>query len=115
MNYVSDTCRGILLLAENDGTIGKEVNICSKTEISMGEMLNKIKEFLNVDVVFEQDEQRMRPAGSEVYRLYGDNALLKELTGYAPEIAIVEGLKKTCAWFNKPENRGKYKASVYNV
>jgi NAD dependent epimerase/dehydratase len=115
MNFVTDTCRGILLLAENENTIGREINICSNTEISMGDMLRKIKEYLNVDVVFEKDEQRMRPAGSEVYRLYGNNSLLKELTGYQPEVTIEDGLKTTCDWFKKPEHRSKYKASIYNV
>jgi NAD dependent epimerase/dehydratase len=115
MNYVTDTCNGILLLAENDNTIGTEINICSNTEISMGDMLRKIKGYLNVDVEFEKDEQRLRPAGSEVYRLYGNNGLLKELTGYQPEVSINEGLKTTCDWFKKSEHRSKYKASVYNV
>jgi len=114
MNHVTDTCRGILLLAETDNSIRLEVNICSHTEITMGDLLNKLRDHLNVDVSFETDEQRFRPAGSEVYRLFGNNTLLNELTGYSPVVTIDEGLQITCDWFKKPENRSKYKGKVYN-
>jgi NAD dependent epimerase/dehydratase len=115
MNYVKDTCRGILLLAEHDSTIGKEVNICSATEISMGEIMQKIQEVMHTHVEYESEPQRIRPAGSEVYRLFGDNTLIKKLTGYTPEYTIEQGLRLTCEWFGKEENRARFKANIYNV
>jgi NAD dependent epimerase/dehydratase len=115
MSYVKDTCKGIMSVAESDNSIGKEINICSKSEISMGEVLNKIKSIMHSEAVIESEPQRMRPAGSEVYRLFGDNALIKELTGFKPDYTIDQGLKLTCEWFMTTDNRGKYKANVYNV
>lgn len=115
MNYVKDTCKGILSIAEQENTIGKEINICSNTEISMGDVLDKIKNIMQADIVVESDPQRIRPAGSEVYRLFGDNSLIKELTGYKPEYTIDQGLQLTCDWFSKKENIGKFKAAIYNV
>jgi NAD dependent epimerase/dehydratase len=115
MNYVKDTCRGMLLLAENDNTIGREINICSNTEISMGDVLNKIRKIMHCDLGHKPDAKRMRPQGSEVYRLFGDNSLIRELTGYQPQYSIDEGLQLTCAWFMRQENREKYKANLYNV
>lgn len=115
MNYVKDTCKGIVSIAEHDITIGKEINICSNTEISMGEVLNKIKNIMHADFEIQSEPQRIRPAGSEVYRHFGDNSLIKELTGYNPDYTIDQGLKATCEWFLKEENRGKYKAAIYNV
>ncbi len=115
MNYVKDTCKGIWLIAENDNTIGREVNICSGTEISMAALLEKVKALLKADVEFKADPQRMRPAGSEVYRLFGDNSLIRELTGFKPDYTIDQGLQLTCDWFMKKENRARYKASIYNV
>jgi nucleoside-diphosphate-sugar epimerase len=115
MNYVKDICRGMVLLAEHDTTIGKEINICSNSEISMHELLNKIKRIMHNDAGIESEPQRMRPAGSEVYRLVGDNSLLKELTGFKPDFTIDEGLKITCEWFLKKENSMRYKANIYNV
>jgi len=115
MNYVKDTCRGFLLLAEHDNTVGKEVNICSNSEIAMGELLRKIKNFMRSDISHRSDPKRIRPAGSEVYRMYGDNSLIRELTGYKPEYTIDKGLQLTCEWFLQKENRDKYKPAIYNV
>ena len=67
------------------------------------------------DVVFATDEQRLRPSKSEVFRLWGDNTLIKSLTGWQPEYDIESGLQKTIEWFLKVENLKNYKAGVYNL
>ena len=114
-NYVEDTCNGFIAIAENDSTIGKEINIASNSEISMGDTLNLIKEIMQSDVKFILDEQRIRPAGSEVFRLWGDNSLIRYLTGFEPQFDIRKGLEITCNWFTKSGNLSKYKANIYNV
>ena len=114
-NYVEDTCNGFIAIAENDSTIGKEINIASNSEISMGDTLNLIKEIIQSDVKFILDEQRIRPAGSEVFRLWGDNSLIRYLTGFEPQFDIRKGLEITCNWFTKSGNLSKYKANIYNV
>ena len=115
MNYVRDTCKGFVSIANRSATIGKEVNIASNCEISMGEIMAKIKEILKADFIIESDFQRIRPESSEVFRLYGDNSVIKELTGFKPDYDIDTGLKLTCEWFLKKENRAKYKTDIYNV
>lgn len=114
-NYVEDTCRGFIALANSDKTIGKSVNIGSNFEISIGDTLNLIKEIMGSDVNFVVDEQRIRPEKSEVNRLWCDNTLINELTGFKPEHTIKEGLEKTVKWFLDPENLKRYKAGIYNV
>jgi NAD dependent epimerase/dehydratase len=114
-NFVKDTARGFLAIAECDETIGKEVNIASNFEISMADTLNLIKEIMQSDVKFITDEQRLRPSNSEVFRLWGDNSLICSLTTWKPEYTIVQGLKETVEWFMKGENLKKYKAGIYNL
>lgn len=114
-NYVEDTCRGFILLAECDQAIGKTVNIGSNYEISVLDTLNLIKEIMQSDVRFLLDEARIRPDKSEVFRLWCDNALIHELTGFEPKYDIKEGLRKTCEWFSDAANLKKYKAHIYNV
>jgi len=114
-NYVKDTCRGFLSIAESDETIGKEINICSDTEISIEDTFNLIKDIMKSDVEFIEDEQRIRPQHSEVFRLRGDNTLIHSLTSYKPEYDLRRGLEITCEWFLKKENLLKYKAAIYNV
>lgn len=114
-NYVSDTCAGFIALAESDEVIGKEVNIASNSEISMEATLNLIAEIMKSDVQFIQDEQRIRPAKSEVFRLYGDDTLIKSLTDFNSVVSLEAGLSKTVDWFTKSENLARYKTTIYNV
>lgn len=114
-NYVEDTCRGFLALANSDKTVGETVNIASNFEIAVGDTLKLIRDIMNSDVEFITDEKRFRPGKSEVFRLWGDNAKLRELTGFTPGHSIEDGLRKTVEWFINPENLKHYKAGIYNV
>lgn len=113
--FVKDTCKGLLALAECDESVGKEINISSNQEISMADTLNLIKEIMKSDIKPVIDKQRIRPEKSEVFRLWGDNSLIKNLTGFKPEYDIRNGLETTCEWFLKKSNLLKYKTFIYNV
>ena len=114
-NYVEDTCRGFIALAECDEAIGQTVNIGSNREISIGDTLNLIKQIMNSDVTFITEEQRIRPDKSEVFRLWCDNSLIRRLTGFEPAVSIEEGLRRTVEWFCDQDNMKRYKADIYNV
>lgn len=114
-NFVKDTCRGFIVIAKCDKTIGEEVNIASNYEISMRDTLELIAKIMESDVKFIEDTQRLRPSKSEVFRLWGDNTKIKGLTGFAPQYDIEKGLRETIEWFTKPGNLKKYKADIYNV
>jgi NAD dependent epimerase/dehydratase len=114
-NYVEDCCRGFIMLAENEKTIGETVNIGSNSEISIGEILKLIKELMSSDAAFVNDKQRERPEKSEVFRLWCDNKKINQLVGYKPQINIQDGLKKTIDWMTKPENLKIYKSGIYNI
>jgi NAD dependent epimerase/dehydratase len=114
-NYVEDTCRGFLAIAENDETIGETINIGSNFEISIKDTLNLIKELMNSEVKFVVDEKRIRPEKSEVFRLWCDNTKIEKLTDFKPKTNIREGLQKTIEWFTQPNNLKNFKANIYNV
>ncbi len=116
LNFVLDTCQGFLALAGCESAIGKEVNISSNYELSMKEVVEIICEILKCQSVqIVTDEQRIRPANSEVFRLWGDNSLIKSLTGFTPQYSIREGLEKTCEWFALEANLKRFKTGIYNV
>ncbi|MDE6329888.1 MAG: NAD-dependent 4,6-dehydratase LegB [Muribaculaceae bacterium] len=114
-NYVADTCRGFIALAKSDATVGLEVNIATGTEITMADTLATIARLMGADVEWVRDPQRIRPSGSEVFRLCGDNTRIRELTGWHPEVDIEEGLRRTIEWITDPANLALYKAGIYNV
>jgi NAD dependent epimerase/dehydratase len=114
-NYVGDCCRAFIMLAESEKTIGETINIGSNSEISIGDTLKMIKKLMSSDVTFINDQQRIRPEKSEVYRLWCDNKKINELVGYKPNFSIEDGLKKTIDWITKPEHLKIYKSEIYNV
>ena len=118
-NYVRDTVRGFVAVAESDAALGQVVNIGSNYEISIGDTATMIADLMGTAVRFHTDEQRMRPAGSEVERLWADNTLARELVGWQPEFASVDGFRRglaeTIEWFSDPANLRQYKADSYNI
>lgn len=114
-NYVEDTCRGFIALAESEKSVGETVNIGSNYEISVGDTLDIIKELMGSDVQFITDEQRIRPEKSEVFRLWCDNSKIESLVGFSPAVDIREGLGRTIQWFTDANNLRKYKSDIYNV
>ncbi|MDE5870979.1 MAG: NAD-dependent 4,6-dehydratase LegB [Muribaculaceae bacterium] len=114
-NYVTDTAAGFIALAKCPDAIGKEVNIATGREVSMAETLQTIARLMDVDVRWVTDLKRLRPGGSEVFRLLGDNSLITSLTDWRPGYTLEDGLRKTIEWFSNPINLSKYKTGIYNV
>lgn len=114
-NFVADTARGFLALAEApDEVLGRDINIATGTEVSMKTTLETIAALMNADVEYVTDPQRLRPSKSEVFRLCGDNTLITTLTDWRPKWDLERGLRATIDWFSKPENLAKYKTDIYN-
>ncbi len=118
-NYVADTVEGFLSVAAADSAIGEVINIGSNYEISIGDTVRMIAEIMGVEVEVETEDERLRPAKSEVERLWADNRKAAELIGWRPRFAGIEGLRRglaeTAAWFTRPENLCAYKADRYNI
>jgi NAD dependent epimerase/dehydratase len=118
-NFVRDTVRGFVAIAQCDAAVGQVVNVGSNYEISIGDIARLIAEVMSRDVEIENDEQRLRPPTSEVERLWADNSRVHALTGWSPEYAGREGLRRglveTVEWFGEPANLRRYKADLYNI
>ena len=118
-NFVADTCAAFLALADCDAALGQVVNAASNFEISIGDTAALIGEVMNVDLEIVTDEQRMRPEGSEVNRLFGDNTLLRQLSGWQPAYGGLEGFRRglvqTADWFSDPGNLARYRPGTYAV
>ena len=113
-NYVADTVAGFMAIAKAPSTEGKEINIATGKDHSMKETLELIAEIMGEKVDWVEDPERIRPTDSEVFRLCGDNTLLKQLTDWHPEVGFEEGLRRTVEWFRNKENLRMYKGEIYN-
>ncbi len=118
-NFVTDTVSGFLAVAQSPASVGKVINVGSNFEVSIGDSVRLIADLMGVEVEIETDEQRIRPANSEVERLWADNGLARELTGWQPAYGGLDGfrrgLQETIAWFTDGENLKGYKSNQYNI
>lgn len=112
-NYVKDTANGFISIFESDQTIGEEINIATQKEISIGTLAEELIRQINPDAHIICDEQRLRPEKSEVNRLLGCNAKIRELTKWQPMYTLEQGLAETIIFLRN--NMEKYKTDIYNV
>lgn len=113
--FVKDTVRGFLAIAESDQTIGHEINIATDSEITIGDLAQKLIAQINPAANILTDDARLRPEKSEVERLWGSNKKITSLTDWTVETKLDEGLSKTIAWFSDASNLSRYKTDVYNI
>lgn len=118
-NFIEDTVNGFLAVAESEKSIGEVINIGSNYEISIRDTVNLIAEVMGKKINIFEDQVRIRPALSEVERLWASNEKAKKLLNWEPKYAgkegFAKGLKTTIDWFTKKENLAQYKANIYNI
>ena len=119
-SFVGDTARGFIAVAEADAALGEVINVGSGFEISIGDMAEAAAEAMGIDgVTVALDPQRLRPARSEVDRLFCDASKAERLCGWTPEYGgragFVRGLAETAAWFSVPSNLARYRPGHYQL
>ena len=118
-NYVKDTVDGFVATLNSKNGLGEVINLGSNFEISIKETAELIAEIMGVTISIAQDGDRLRPANSEVERLWADNSKAKEILNWKPRFAgrdgLKSGLEETIAWFSQPENLSGYKSGIYNL
>ena len=117
--FVADTVRGFLAVAGSDAAVGETINIGSNFEITIGDLAATIADVMQVEVEIQTETERLRPARSEVERLWADNTKAEQLLGWSPEYAghtgLRRGLAKTIDWFSQAGNLARYRWQAYNT
>jgi len=113
LTFVKDTCSGFLEIFKSDKLFGEVTNIGMNSEISIGDLVQKIIEIMNLDISIREDSNRIRPTKSEVDRLYCDNRKIVEYTAWKPKYDLKQGLSETINWFRKSNQINK--PELYHV
>lgn len=111
--FIRDTISGFIKIAESNASIGEIINIGSNCEISIRELVNKILGILEKDVEIITESRRIRPANSEVRRLWCDNTKAKKMLNWSPTVKMEDGLRQTISWLS--EQRDLYKPQIYSI
>ncbi len=116
-NYIKDTVSGFISIMENEESIGEVFNIGSNYEIAISDVFKIISKKMKLDVEVEVDKNRIRPALSEVERLWADNSKAIEYLRWRPEYnefsGFERGIEETLNWFSNPANISKYNNTGY--
>ena len=111
LTFVKDTVSGFVAIAGCDEALGRAVNIGRGDDISIGELVEMIGRRLGRTLRVESDEQRIRPAASEVERLLAGTDLAQRLWGWQPRYSLEQGLDETIAWVEK--NLHRFRVDAY--
>jgi len=107
LTFVKDTCSGFLEIHRHDSFIGEVTNIGMNSEISIGDLAQKILDIMGEDVIIVKEEIRVRPESSEVDRLVCNNQKLVNNSTWKPQYDLEKGLKETIKWFAQRNNLNK--------
>lgn len=115
--FVADTAQAFMAVgtAPADAVVGRTFNAGTGGEISVGDLVRLIGKVMEADLDVREDEQRIRPAASEVMRLVADASRLRAATGWAPGHDLEQGLARTVEFFRDPANLARYKTDIYNI
>jgi len=118
-SFVADTAAGFISVLRATGTEGEVINVGSGFEISIGDTARAIAGIMQADIEIVSDDQRVRPAASEVERLFAGTDKARRLLGWSPKYGGLDGFKRglaaTVEWFSEPKNLARYKAEIYNL
>ncbi len=98
LTYVKDTVSAFVAIAGCDQALGRAVNVGRGSDISIGELVEKIAAILGRPIEVETDSARVRPSASEVERLLAGAALAESLFGWKSSYSLDQGLSETIEW-----------------
>ena len=91
---------------------GRPYNAGSGASISIGELIDVLREITDCDKPLRAEAGRMRPERSEVRVLQADSSRFFADTGWQPRIGLREGLIRTVAWWQSRLAAGRVRRDV---
>lgn len=113
LNFITDTVDAFIRAAGTPEAIGRVINVGSGREISVGDLAGAIQRVVGTDLPIVRDEDRVRPARSEVKRLVADSGRAQRILGWRSTRPLEDGLRETVEWIQ--EHRAGYVSDVYVI
>lgn len=101
MTFVSDTVAGFMAAAATPSIEGMTFNLGTGKTYSVGWFAKRILGLMDVNKPLVQDDERLRPALSEVMKLVSDNTLARNTMGWSPTVSLDDGLLRTIEFIRK--------------
>jgi NAD dependent epimerase/dehydratase len=111
--FVHDTVAAFMKVAEVPNTIGQVVNIGTGQGVTVGDVATMVMSMCSGPKQVIADEERFRPARSEVLELVCNNAKAQALLGWQPQYTLLQGLQETVAYIK--EHLHLYKTHTFTL
>lgn len=110
--FVADTADGFVRAATTDLAPGTVVQLGTGRTVSIAETFELCLQATGSSATVTTDEDRFRPAGSEVEILLSDPAQAADVLGWTPQTSLEDGLRATAEWLHGRVDARK--AGVYH-
>ena len=113
-NYIGDTVSAFLAIGTSDKVeYGVPYNAGSGHGVSIGEMVDIVRDITGTNKPTVTDEQRIRPANAEVMELIADASLLAEAAGWQTSVDLQSGLTRTVDWWRERIASGRARGDAH--
>ncbi len=113
LTFVKDTVNGFVEIFKSESLDGEVTNIGMNKEVSVGDLVQKIANLMQIEIEIQSDKPRVRPEKSEVERLCCDNTKILTHTHWSPKYSLEAGIAETIDFLKS--NLNMYKSELYNV
>ncbi len=105
LTYVKDTAEAFIAVAACEAALGRVVNVGRGSDVTIGELVERIGAILGKPIEVETESDRLRPSASEVERLQAGTALAQSLWKWRPRYSLDDGLAETITWIRDHPDR----------
>ena len=98
--FVEDTVDGFIRMARADVNRGTTIQLGTGTSVSIGEVVELCRDITGSSAVVTVDDERIRPAMSEVQVLLSDPTRASEVLGWSPRTDLRSGLERLASWLD---------------
>ena len=110
--FVVDTGLAFMKVAEAEASIGQVFNVGTGRGVTIEDLAKLIIEMLDADKQIVTDQERLRPANSEVTRLICDSTKARETLKWEPQYTLEQGVRHTVEYISSYLTR--YKPRIFN-
>jgi UDP-glucose 4-epimerase len=105
--HTDDLVRAIKLAATQPDVGGEVFQIATNSETTVNDLTDRLVGLLEEEIGLDEvDVTHTEPRTGDVRRNYSDTSKAENVLGWTPEIALIEGLKRTVRSFRKTERVG---------
>jgi UDP-glucose 4-epimerase len=97
--YIDDLARAILLAASREGVGGEAFQIATNSETTVAEVAERLKAVFEKSGLGFPEVSYTAPRVGDVKRNFSDTSKAKATLGWAPLVALQEGIEQTVSWF----------------